>query len=317
MKMDTVLSDTGTLRSGVPQGSILGPTLYLLYINSIRKLQLKGEYCVYADDTSLIYNSKCADDLERDMNGDLKTLSEWLSGLKLAANPKKTVYMLFKKKNRQDFTLNLQLNTVNLQRVENVRYLGVIVDEKLSWYTHIANIEKRIYPLIGAIKRSSNLTPKVAKLIYNAYILPHIRYNISIWSSCSQSLLTKLQTLMNRALKTLFRVNWFTPRQDLIQQTDTLSLSEITFLERCKTMFKLKNKLLKNNIELINNNQVHSYHTRRGNMLRYFQGNTLMQRSINYSINCFNELPNNIKYVNNVNIFSKLVIRYLKQKRTL
>lgn len=252
----------------VPQGSVLGPILYLLYINSLRHLKTYGKPTIYADDTCFLYHSNNKEELEMMVKHDLEMYSNWITGQKLVINFSKTNYILFKPKRKSDITISLGNKFENIQRVESTKYLGVVIDEKLTWECHISKIKNAIFPLIGAIKRCSKFPKNIARQIYNAHILSKIRSNILIWSICKENYLNEIQVMMNRALKSLFRLDWYTPSNDLLKITDTFSLKEIIFIERCKFMYKIDNNIIKHNINLEKNYEFHRYPTRNKNNFR-------------------------------------------------
>lgn len=220
-------SDPLLLEDGVPQGSVLGPTLYLLYINSLRYLLTKGEQTIYADDTCFLYHSKNQHELENYVIDDLRKYLGWLSGCKLVINMTKTNYILFRSNRKPDINLNISYGNHNIDRLSNTKYLGVYLDEQLNWSHHFESIRKKIDPLIGAARRCPQFPNDIAKLVFNSHFLSKIRPNLLIWGTCNEGIMDKVQVLINRSLKALFRLDWFTSLEELISTTDTFTIREL------------------------------------------------------------------------------------------
>jgi len=117
-----VLSDPAVVTCGVPQGSVLGPLLFLLYVNDLKKLPLKGTQQLFADDATLFYAADTVAHLKRHMNEDLELLRLWFASNKLTVNSAKTHYMLFKKPSWPQTVLNVNIGNVSLQAVTSLKY---------------------------------------------------------------------------------------------------------------------------------------------------------------------------------------------------
>ena len=123
---------------GVPQGSILGPLLFLVYVNDLATVSEHALTILFADDTNLIYNGKTYNELKILIKNDLSKISHWFKANKLALNESKTKYMIFHTSyNKPPFSFQIILNNIELERVENSKFLGVIIQENLMWNTHI------------------------------------------------------------------------------------------------------------------------------------------------------------------------------------
>lgn len=291
----------------MPQGSVLGPSLYLLYINSLRFLSTYGDPTIYADDTCYLYHSENKETMELQVKNDLGKYLEWLEGSKLVINLTKTNYLIFKPTRKPELDLSMKFNNTEIERVQSTKYLGIILDEKLSWKPHIEKISKKVYPIIGAIRRCTKLPPNICNLVYNAHILSKIRPNLLIWSICNESVLNQVQVLMNRSLKALHRLSWQTPSSYLLKVSESFSLKELIRLERCKFVYKAKNKQLKCNIQLFQNIDQHNHFTRNRLDYRTFQSRTsnMSKGILNAAISEFNKLPIAIRNCVNIESFSK------------
>lgn len=314
MKNGNVISSPLTLLTGVPQGSVLGPLLYILYINNIRKANLCADYTVYADDTSLVYSGKNKDELECKVNNDMAKMFDWLSGNKLVLNSDKTVFLLFKQKNKADIHPSIRIKDIRLTRASTTKYLGIILDDRLSFKLHIDDMCKKVNAITGAIRRCPKLPINIGKLIYNSFILSRIVTNIIVWSICSAYLLDRVEIALCRSLKAIFRFNWFMSREDVHRESFTKSLETIKKIEKCKFAFKIKNKKMKSNIELQTGRQVNPrYPIRSAGNIRTLKGRTdkITKGTINSAITTFNALGDEIKKELNFNKFVNLLKKKL------
>lgn len=317
-RVGSSLSEPATLTSGVPQGSVLGPTLYLLYINSLKYIDIKGESTIYADDTCFLYHSKNKQTIETQIKEDLEKYFDWLSGNKLVINLSKTNFMVFKPKRKENIEIKLEGPNYKLERVKTTKYLGVTLDENFTWEPHIEAIKKKVSPIIGALKKCSSFDKKIAILVYNGYVISKIRPNILIWSQANKNALTKIQRMMNRALKILLKLDWYTPTNDLLEATGTFSLDELMKIEKCKYIYKVMNNKVKCNQHLRTQEDVSGRITRNGrNLVKFVSKTNRMKKGIfNSSIHEFNKLKPEIRNCSNTNEFSKKLKKSVLNERS-
>ena len=193
----------------MPQGSILGPVLFLLFINDMPDCFEKCSVHLYADDTVIYYSDKDPKVIENVLNSELQKLDNWMCRNKLKINCTKTVSMLLGTKQmlRKHNTLNLRINNDNVSQVECFKYLGVYIDSELKWNSHIDELCKTVSRMISFLGRvSSYVNESIVKLLYNAVIVPHLDYENVIWRSASKTHLDVLQKLQNRAGRIILKV---------------------------------------------------------------------------------------------------------------
>lgn len=318
-KVENAKSSELILENGVPQGSVLGPTLYLLYINSLRLLGTNGEQTIYADDTCFMYYSKKKGAIESQVKADLKKYFNWLDGQKLVINLTKTHYLVFRPKRKANIEIDLGDDLADIKRVESTKYLGVVFDEKLSWNLHISSIIKKVNPIIGAIRRCTKFPTYISQQVYNVHILSRIRSSLLIWSLTTEENLNKIQVLMNRSLKALYRLDWYTSLDELLLISNSFSLRELVQIERCKFIYKIRNNLIKTSFNLLRGQDIYRYPIRsRGNYrMITSRNNNLAKGILNSSQKEFNKLDDDIKNCNSIVPFNKLVKEYVRNVRAL
>jgi len=146
---------------GVPQGSILGPLLFLIYINDLHKSSSALNCILFADDTNLFYSSKNIKTIFHTVNNELTHINEWFKANKLSLNITKTKYTLFMKSSRADNLPlklpNLNINKISINRAYSMKFLGIIIDEHLNWKEHIKLIENKTSKNLGIMYKAVKL----------------------------------------------------------------------------------------------------------------------------------------------------------------
>ena len=138
-------SDYSEIYPGVPQGSILGPLFFSIYINDLINVSYRLNFLMYADDTTIYFNLKKFDHLnkEGDINGELEKVNTWLKLNKLSLNAQKTELMVFHRKQKHVDEINVQINGSKIECVESFNFLGIMLDENLTWKSHIEMLGKK------------------------------------------------------------------------------------------------------------------------------------------------------------------------------
>ena len=197
VKHGTMVSGMKPFLSGVPQGSFLGPILFLLYVNDL-PLNLSSRLDMYADDATLHKSSFCIRQINTTLQDDLLKVQKWCVNNNTVLNLKKTTCMLIVTKNRLRKTQNLDLKTSD-SRIENVRtqkLLGVYIDSTLSCKIHVDKICAKLSTKLHLLKRI-----KMQQTFYNSYISPYFDYGCVTWSQCNSTCISRIKKLQKRAAR--------------------------------------------------------------------------------------------------------------------
>ena len=188
-KVNGVSSKTEDIKYGVPQGSCLGPLLFLIYINDLPFSLKKGKVTMYAYDTSIYYSSRNMEDINQTLNSELHHLKQWLQGNKLSLNVLKTQALVVGSKPKiKKFTERVVgppqflIGDAQVENVDHTKYLGVMIDKNLNWSEHIKSVRTKVYRGIAFLKYSRKLLPRnTLSEMYRGIAEPHFRYCCSVW----------------------------------------------------------------------------------------------------------------------------------------
>ena len=176
-------SERGRVECGVPQGSVLGPLFFIVYVNDMVRVSKELELVLFADDTNIFVKGKNPQDLFAKVNKGLLELSKWFRCNKLTLNLKKTEYVYFGGQGGRVVPPGgIQIGGEQIRRVEGARFLGEWVDEGLRWTGHIEKVRGKVGRLVGVLGRTrAVLGGKQIHMLYNALVVPHLQYCLTVW----------------------------------------------------------------------------------------------------------------------------------------
>lgn len=249
VKVDSNVSGIQSVSFGVPQGSILGPTLFLVYINSLASLDLpQASIICYADDTAILFTGSNWKDCFENVSNGLATISNWLKNNVLTLNAQKSKLLCFHKTaasapvdipevtihscNSLPGSGNLNCACGSIERSCSVRYLGVILDEKLSFASHIDITCKRLRKIIHIMKLlRESANRRLLTTVYLALCESILTYCISIWGGASSCYMINIERTQRAILKTLFRKPTLYPTVSLYNDANVLSVRKLYILK--------------------------------------------------------------------------------------
>ena len=207
-KQYTVLGDNkselDTVSCGVPQGSVLGPLLFLIYVNDIQYAISTAKIKLFADDTNLFLHNCNPAQLFAEANICMAQLLEWFTVNRLSLNLDKTCYSIFGPRQKDANGLNLYINGKAIQNVKCCKYLGILIDSDLKWQDHINYVYNKLIKFTSIFYKIRNKLPQeVLKMIYFAFIHSHLLYGIEVYANTTPNHLSKLTVLNNKLLRIL------------------------------------------------------------------------------------------------------------------
>ena len=252
-------SECKAITCGVPQGSVLGPLLFLIYINDLPNISKVLDFYLFADDTNIYYEDVSLKKLEKTINKELRNLYLWLSVNRLSLNIDKTNFVIFHPFNKPlKYNVTIMIHKKAISEKKFIKYLGVLIDSTLSWKNHISNTANKLSRAIGILyKLRPFVNIKIMKDIYYALIYSHLVYAIEVWGSACDVHLTKILTLQKRAVRVMTYKDQFPVipgplhpsnplflKLGLIKVKDIFTLQILKFIHKCINSYTISNFVL-------------------------------------------------------------------------
>ena len=303
------MSEPRQVSCGVPQGSILGPLLFIITINDIVKTIQHCNASLYADDTCLYYASSNHVTLEKCVNEDLKAISKWLEINGLLLNEKKCECMIIAPKHKkQDFSnIHIKLNGCSIQQKNVCKYLGVMLNDTLTWNDHVAYVRGKLSSSLYCFKRIRPfISQNTALTLYKGLIQPHLDYCSIVWRNAGKTLCNQISVLQKRALRATILVGNRFSSEALYQLTSVEPIENRWKKQAAVFIFKLVNGLLPKFMCQRISVKDGYYHLRNSrNILKLNKPRTnfIKYGCIYSSALIFNNLPENIRVIDNLSSF--------------
>jgi hypothetical protein len=320
VKVGNIQSDMLTVESGVPQGSILGPLLFLLYINDVTLSSQELNIDLYADDSTLYESGLEVCEIQNKLQSNINNIVDWCVINNMSVHPLKTKCMLIGSRHKLKNTSNLYL-TINDNALENVtvqKLLGVFIDNKLNWHAHIDYVCKNLNRKISLLKHVLYfLTDDMKTIFYNSYLLPIFDYCCVLWGKDNKNYINKINILQKRAAKIILNKPIKTPTKGLFK-----SLNWLSFNERCKyhsavLIYKVINQIAPAyllDILTFSRNEKHNLRSSIHNdlVLQKIPRTNYYKDSFSYySMKVWNDIPVDIRSVPKIQSFKSKYKKYL------
>jgi len=308
------------IQYGVPQGSVLGPILFLIFVNDFCDGSFNGHLTAFADDTALSYSAETFDELHYKMQSDLNRISLWFSCNKLSLNVSKTVYIIFSLSLSSRFDLPLKYHKIGcnhyfcnceiIKQCEYTKYLGLQLDENLSWKKHINNLKYSLRSLLRIFFNLKYICPtSTLKQVYYSLVNSRLEYGISVYGSTYKSHLNSLLILQKKFIRLISHSGYMEHSLPLFINLSILPLRYLYIFKVLATFYKLSG----NNGPTVD--IIHGYNTRQisNNILRPPKPRcSLFRKSFVYlAYKFFNILPNPIKNSSSLVTFKKKLKKWL------
>ena len=265
---DGINSCTRSIVCGVPQGSILGPLLFLIYINDLPLQSNLLNTVMFADDSNLFLQGPNVEHIERIFNSELKKIVHWFNVNKLSLNVGKTHCMLFNRRRNLPSNPSIVINNVEIDFVLETKFLGVILRNNLSWDSHINHICNKISKSTGILKKVKfKICKKTLLSLYNSFIFPYLHYCNIIWGNAPQYQLSKILKVQKRAVRIILNKGYRDHSRPLFDELNVLTIDEISIYCKCLFMFQFMTHRLPHIFDdlFLYRTNVHSHVTRNAN----------------------------------------------------
>ncbi|CAM1302576.1 Uncharacterised protein r2_g1254 [Pycnogonum litorale] len=317
-------SSTLPLCCGVPQGSVLGPLLFSIYINDLNSV-VDHHLFLYADDAVILVNSPNLNNIENSLSYSLYSLNQWFLKNKLSLHPGKSESILFGPPSKLKLSdkLNIKLYDTVITAKTSVNYLGCIIDQRLSFDSHVDSVITRVNSSLRFLYRKSPFLPgiNVRKKLCSAIISSHFQYAASAWyPGLSVNLKKKLQIAQNKTVRFILH---YSPRDHIglseFQNTNWLNIEQRANFFILVMVFKIRNGLapdyLSKNFKLVAESHNHAtrQHSFDFELPRFLK--SVGQKTFVYNgINLYNNLPPQLKIITNLNSYKQKVLSFLMTK---
>ena len=311
VSIDNVESSLLNIKCGVPQGSILGPLLFLIYINDIVNSSTVLAFVLFADDTNIVLSHTNLNELIDTLNAELRKVSSWFKCNKLSLNISKTNFMHYQTTHTNiELPCNIIIDTMHLVKKDNVKFLGITIDKHLTWNQHVNNISISIAKGIGILYKVKHyLLEDSLLMIYNTLILPYLNYCNIVWGNCHETKLNHILLLQKKAVRICTNSTYLAHTNPLYHRLKVFKIHDINTLQIAMFMFKYNKELLPPVFSnfFSYNKSLHSYPTRSRNNIHLNNPKILLaHKSLrHHGPDIWNSLPDDTKDITLLNSFKR------------
>ena len=304
---------------GVPQGSVLGPLLFIIYTNDLPNAIKHSKCILFADDTTIFYSTKHLDELYENISFDLNTLSDWFKANKLSLNVNKTNYMIFKNIKTPDNSKIIKIGTEIIEQTSIAKFLGIFIDDQLNWKTHIDYVRNKLSSGLYALNISKHIISRqLLKCLYHTLIHPHLTYGLILWGSTYKKYLHKLEILQNKSIRSITNSKYNYSSGPIYKNLSILPLTGLYEFETVKFMYLNQRNELPLPLQTLftTNANIHGHNTRHRHdpHINTRRTETLSHSFIHKAPALWYTVPSQIRNVKTVGSFRSKIKRELLNK---
>ena len=340
--VDGKLSDFEHVSVGVPQGSVLGALLYILFVNDLPEVvhghngaapelgkkeevsfNIKcfdcGSLCCYVDDSTYMYSSKDPATLSEKLSAQYKKLAQYMGDNKLVINDDKTHLLVMATKKHDALRAEVSINTgtVIVKPVVTEKLLGINIHQSLKWKEHIVSNDKSMLKMLrtrlnALVQVSRNANFKTRLMVANACFLSIITYMVAVWGGTEGYVIRAVQVMQNKAARTVTKLSWFTPTRTLLLQCNWLSIKQLIFFHTALQVWRvLESKCpvyIHSNMQLSATRSAAQGNLRVPPVESSLAGKSFMVRSASV----WNTVPPDIRSIKTIHTFKKKLKQWVK-----
>ena len=298
-------STSRTINIGLPQGSILGPILFLVYVNELPNVSELLQPILFADDTTVSLSHQNFTHLVNNLNLELDKIYQWSISNRLSINAEKSELLLFTKRRVERDQCSVALGNNPLEIKSHCKFLGVILDENLQFSKHIEHVLVKLSKSSGILYRIRDSLPITARLnYYYAFIYPYLTYNVIVWGGSSAVHIKPIITQHKRIIRTICNSQRYDHSSPLFHQLNLLKFEDIYKFSLCVHMFKS----LATGMFRVGHNR----NTRQNNLaFSSFHRLTTCQKAFSFrGPQVWNNLPTDLRSIDSLPLFKKKLKEY-------